>query len=549
MTTQKSSKVSPINVNPFLPTRPFDILANPFAPMNPFAARSNDVPDDAPEGSYTYKLVQNGPEVPAEECELPTSAVEIVIRWGTTVLHVAHLTPPRSFHVGETTSKASKCDFFLPSEKLGTSRMPLVIARPDGALRLVLPAGASGSITLAGAASQSVAAILASGKAEPSTELSGASEITLPSGSKAEIEVGGICFEVATVNAGRAVAGRFSMDANSLPYQGLSLLLHVGLLAATALFMPKLAMAADEDLSDEQKYMIATRLDQAAEREQEKKDELTADSNHDGATGGTGAQAKLESGSMGSATSTNTNGRWGAKGDKDNKDVQLSRTAALRQAAEFGMIGLLNTGAGGDPNAPTVPWGGTETNGNDARSALGNMWGANLDEAGGAGGLGLTGVGEGGGGQFEGIGLGRIGTIGHGSGDGDGQDFGFGRSKGILRGTHTAKAPGTVRVGTATVGGHLPPEVIQRIVRQNFGRFKLCYENGLRNNPNLQGRVAVNFVIGHEGEVSQAQSGGSDLPDAGVVSCVVRAFYGLSFPHPESGIVTVSYPIVFSPAN
>ena len=30
---------------------------------------------------------------------------------------------------------------------------------------------------------------------------------------------------------------------------------------------------------------------------------------------------------------------------------------------------------------------------------------------------------------------------------------------------------------------------------------------------------------------------------------IPRAFYGLSFPHPDSGIVTVTYPIVFSAAN
>ena len=110
-----------------------------------------------------------------------------------------------------------------------------------------------------------------------------------------------------------------------------------------------------------------------------------------------------------------------------------------------------------------------------------------------------------------------------------------------------------VRVGVPGVNGRIPPEVIQRIVRQNFGRFKLCYENGLRNNPNLEGRVAVRFVISRDGAVQSADNGGSDLPDAGVVSCVARAFYGLSFPQPENeaerGVVTVTYPIVFSPAN
>jgi len=104
-------------------------------------------------------------------------------------------------------------------------------------------------------------------------------------------------------------------------------------------------------------------------------------------------------------------------------------------------------------------------------------------------------------------------------------------------------------MGATQVSGRLPPEVIQRIVRQNFGRFRLCFENGLRNNPNLQGRVSVRFVIGRDGAVSQVQNGGSDMPDGGVVSCTVRAFYGLSFPQPEGGIVTVTYPIMFSPGG
>jgi hypothetical protein len=30
---------------------------------------------------------------------------------------------------------------------------------------------------------------------------------------------------------------------------------------------------------------------------------------------------------------------------------------------------------------------------------------------------------------------------------------------------------------------------------------------------------------------------------------VVRSFYGLSFPQPEGGIVTVVYPIMFSPGG
>jgi hypothetical protein len=164
----------------------------------------------------------------------------------------------------------------------------------------------------------------------------------------------------------------------------------------------------------------------------------------------------------------------------------------------------------------------------------------------GAGGLGLSGVGEGGGGRGEGIGLGNIGKIGHGAGTGTGQGIGSGRGR--LGGGHTVSAP-TLRVGATQVNGRLPPEVIQRIVRQNFGRFRLCYENGLRNNPNLQGRVAVKFMIDRGGSVAMTSDGGSDLPDTSVVQCVVRAFGNLSFPQPEGGVVTVVFPIMFSPGE
>ena len=177
------------------------------------------------------------------------------------------------------------------------------------------------------------------------------------------------------------------------------------------------------------------------------------------------------------------------------------------------MIGLLNTGAGGDPNAPTAPWGRDDSLGNDPMSARGNMWGDSIGDSFGAGGLGLSGIGEGGGGRGEGIGLGSIGTIGHGAGTGTGQGFGSGHGR--LGGSHRTQARRRSAWARPSVSGRLPPEVIQRIVRQNFGRFRLCYENGLRNNPNLQGRVAVRFVIGRDGAVSNVSNGGSDMPDSG----------------------------------
>ncbi|WP_437779272.1 AgmX/PglI C-terminal domain-containing protein [Sorangium sp. So ce1097] len=173
-----------------------------------------------------------------------------------------------------------------------------------------------------------------------------------------------------------------------------------------------------------------------------------------------------------------------------------------------------------------------------------------------AGGLGLSGVGEGGGGRGEGIGLGSIGTIGHGgaadappaSAAPAGAGQGFGSGHGRLGGHHRGAAP-SVRMGAVQVSGRLPPEVIQRIVRQNFGRFRLCYERGLQRSASLQGRIAVRFTIDRSGAVAKARDGGSDLPDGAVVSCVVRSFHALSFPAPEGGTVDVVYPLLLAPPD
>ncbi|MFO0664077.1 MAG: VIT domain-containing protein [Polyangiaceae bacterium] len=224
-------------------------------------------------------------------------------------------------------------------------------------------------------------------------------------------------------------------------------------------------------------------------------------------TGGTGTRAKGEEGSMG--------------------------RGSLRDAQEFGIIGLLNSGAGGAPNAPTAPWGREDAR--DPVSARGNLWGDQTGDAFGAGGLGLSGVGEGGGGRGA---AGPSGGLGHGAGTGSGQ--GFGSGGGRLDRAATTSAPG-VRMGTVEVTPGLPSEVMQRIVRQNFGRIRLCYENGLRANPALRGVVAVRFSVDRTGGAVATAEAGSTLPDAGVRSCIERMMTNVTFPAPERSAVAARF--------
>lgn len=220
--------------------------------------------------------------------------------------------------------------------------------------------------------------------------------------------------------------------------------------------------------------------------------------------------------------------RYGVAGPKDTSDSHVARSGAEREAEEFGMIGLLTPGGAGDPNAPSAPWGRDESQSADGTSARGTMWGDRMGDGFGSGGLGLSGIGVGGGGTATGQGLGS----------------GSGRLGGAVSGK-----PPQIKPAGVTVNGRLPVEVVQRIVRQNYGRFRLCYEIGLRSNPNLQGKVSTQFTVQPDGSVANVANAGSDLPDANVVNCVVQAFRGLSFPAPEGGVVKVVYPIQLFPAD
>jgi TonB family protein len=95
--------------------------------------------------------------------------------------------------------------------------------------------------------------------------------------------------------------------------------------------------------------------------------------------------------------------------------------------------------------------------------------------------------------------------------------------------------------------GTLEAEVIQSVIHAEYAQFRLCYEDGLRRNRGLSGRVSARFAIDESGAVTRVSNAGSDLPDSAVVSCVLRAFTTLRFPAPVGGTVTVVYPVTFQP--
>lgn len=531
--------VSPVAFNPFSAASDGPFASNPSA--NPFVDRRGFAP-----GGSNYEMVRSGPSVPREECELThVPAVDVSISWGTNTLFTKTLNPPRDFYVGEECGKNTGCDFFLPSEVLGTTRMPVLVTS-QGSTSVVIPAGATGTIEIPKRGRFAVADALRS--ATPCPELSGAYQLALAPGSTAHIEVGDFTFRVNVGNAGKPLGAAFDPRGlmETLPYVLVAALFIGGILLMGLYSVPPANLAADDGVERDMVAMIQEYLDVDAMTELEDEEpELETEEEVADSEGGTGTAAKGADGTLGDTSAAEANDRYAVKGSAE--DVKLARERLLRDAATFGIIGVLNANSAGEPAGPVAPWGSEVAIGDQERAATGNMWGERIGESFDSVGLGLTSWGEGGGGLGEGIGLGQIGTISHGAGRGPGDGIGDGHGFRHTRPGRKVGSP-TMRPGTTKVlGGRLPAETIRRIVRQNHGSFRSCYEQGLGRNPSLEGRVSARFMIDRDGSVSNVANGGSDLPDSQVVDCVLRVYYRLSFPAPEGGVVSVTYPLNFQP--
>jgi len=101
-------------------------------------------------------------------------------------------------------------------------------------------------------------------------------------------------------------------------------------------------------------------------------------------------------------------------------------------------------------------------------------------------------------------------------------------------------------VETQAKGG-LPNEIVARIVRQHFGRFRNCYATALATRKNVAGRVTLELSIEPDGKLTGVKSAGSTLNDATAVRCVVDATKGLEFPKADERTVALQT-LEFSPS-
>ncbi len=101
----------------------------------------------------------------------------------------------------------------------------------------------------------------------------------------------------------------------------------------------------------------------------------------------------------------------------------------------------------------------------------------------------------------------------------------------------------------------LDKEVIRTGIIEIVPKVKQCYDEGLKRDPSLKGRLVVEFVIAAQdgqGRITTAevQSGEDDdefMNAPLTAQCVLQALGEAHFPPPEGGgVVHVTYPFTFS---
>lgn len=90
-------------------------------------------------------------------------------------------------------------------------------------------------------------------------------------------------------------------------------------------------------------------------------------------------------------------------------------------------------------------------------------------------------------------------------------------------------------------------EVIASHLSRRRAELNLCYEQALRKNPDLRGRLDLLFMLGPNGRVVAAEVQDSTVKDPAVAECLMSRALKWRFPRArESLVCTFRYPLFFT---
>jgi outer membrane biosynthesis protein TonB len=210
---------------------------------------------------------------------------------------------------------------------------------------------------------------------------------------------------------------------------------------------------------------------------------------------------------------------------------KAARTAAIAKAVQskgiLKVLGALGPGTGSSAVADVFGTGGGI---GDVASALSGAGGVAVANDPGAAG------GRKGGGQGEAASIGSLATSGGGK-------VGYGAKTEV-------RVSGSVAAEEAEVdSADIDQAKLAAFVKARMGLIKACYENALKRNPTLKGKIAVRFTILETGGLADVTPALNSVGSPEVAACIVNTMKSWRTQFRPSGPVTVEYPFVFQPVN
>lgn len=428
--------------------------------------------------------------------------LEIAYLWSDSVLDVESFHEPRSVFIGGHDDN----DYVLEDAVIGQPKFPLVIFDEGGGYRLCFTPQMKGLVHRQDR-QLTLDEMIEKGLAKESYEVSGGYVMNLTHDMSVRLDFGRNTFLVHFAPVPALAGGAYGVDRTPFVYQGISLGVHIA-------FMLLVFMLPDGygglELFDHDAQDRFAEL--AMPPEEEEEEEIEEDWLDD---------AMDEAESVNPEEVEEDVEEPTVEGDDDVEDTEMQQARDREIAKDAGALAVFS----GDPQ---------EAIGGDALTAL-----ANLDsdhEGSGVGGLGLAGAGRGGAEGAEGIGRAEVGTGGGGDGLRGDPDLGEGR----------AVEPEVIP-GEPETQGALDREIIQRVVRQHRREIRHCYEQQLQRNPDLEGRITIQWTIAPSGDVVAASVQETTMNNSQVERCMAQRIQRWSFPEPEGGgVVRVNYPFNFS---
>lgn len=437
-----------------------------------------------------------------------------------------------TYRIGEAHNAAfSTGSAGLPSDTFG-----LVDSGAGGHILNFTPSMV-GEVTV-GQESISLAELAASGHAAGNGS---AYAYALPAGARCRLEHGEVTYFINEVAAGKRIASKGEADKPFWAYNAASLAALGGLLIMTQL-IPNESMAMDLDTNEMTSRYVGYMTQPDIEEEVVEEEEVTEESEQ---AGGQGTKHAGSEGAMGDPKKKAANKMYASKGPKTAVPQMARNFDPEMQTRNAGILGQLQSESG---HFLASPFGAAYNVGNQDEDLWGNMTGTEPGAAYGALGLGNIGTGRGGGGNGAGtVGMGNVGLIGHGANGGSGGGYGPGDGNGTGFKNRGRRVP-RVRAAAIKSAAGIDKSIIRRIVRNHFREVVHCYNQGLVGNPNLKGRVAVQFGIGPTGRVTMSAVANNTTGDANTGNCIAKAIKRWKFPKPSTGgTAIVTYPFVLNP--